>query len=292
MRGELIASLFTWKLFAPHRLPSCVEFLPHYEIRRNHSQGEPPTRFGISPSHLILALALAIPSQHTCFIVPDSLTTSDSSAFGTSICTRGRQTKAEYHSVLPIPLSITRCLTTRRARTGCASLPSSSRPSQKRFVSLHYPPPYIVLRRSQVAIQANRRYARPQTRITTSYHVKPARRKSKKDDTAGTGADAAAQKPPRGHLVLKTFDPHSGVCLKYKTSKAAEVSRLVQMLGTLGRRMAALPAAAGQDEPMADAPAADAEAAAPESGAQTPVPAPVQGQQPRGGKGKKKKGKR
>ena len=94
--------------------------------------------------------------------------------------------------------------------------------------------------------------------------------------------------------MLKTFDPHSGVCLKYKTSKAAEVSRLVQMLGTLGRRMAALPVAPGQDEPMADAPAADAEAAAPESGAQTPVPAPAQGQSTggAGGKGKKKKGKR
>lgn len=95
--------------------------------------------------------------------------------------------------------------------------------------------------------------------------------------------------------MLKTFDPHSGVCLKYKTSKAAEVSRLVQMLGTLGRRMAALPAPLGQDELMADAPAADAEAAAPESGAQTPVPPPPAQGQPSGGaggKGKKKKGKR
>lgn len=42
-------------------------------------------------------------------------------------------------------------------------------------------------------------------------------------------------------LVLKTFDPVSGVCLKYRTNKAAEVGRLVASLGQCGRVMAALP---------------------------------------------------
>ena len=40
---------------------------------------------------------------------------------------------------------------------------------------------------------------------------------------------------------LKTYDPVSGVCLKYKTDKAAEVGRLIGNLGRLGRHMAALP---------------------------------------------------
>ena len=42
-------------------------------------------------------------------------------------------------------------------------------------------------------------------------------------------------------LTLKTYDPISGTCLKYKTDKAAEVGRLVASLGSCGRVMAALP---------------------------------------------------
>ena len=41
--------------------------------------------------------------------------------------------------------------------------------------------------------------------------------------------------------MLKSYDPVSGVCLKYRTDKAAEVGRLVAALGTCGRVMAALP---------------------------------------------------
>ncbi|KAK4465751.1 signal recognition particle 9 kDa protein-domain-containing protein [Cladorrhinum samala] len=164
--------------------------------------------------------------------------------------------------------------------------------------------------------------ARPATtRITTRYHIKPARRATKPtkttaDDGASdptTTTPAAKQeeqdsKPPRGHLVLKTYDPESGVTLKYKTSKAAEVGRLVSMLGNLGRRMSGLPpdpssagavdeekggnaaAAQSQDVEMVDASA---------SGTQTPTTAAaaaVQEKQEKAavnaGKGKKKKGKR
>jgi hypothetical protein len=42
-------------------------------------------------------------------------------------------------------------------------------------------------------------------------------------------------------LDLKTYDPESGACLKYRTNKAAEVGRLIASLGRLGRHMAALP---------------------------------------------------
>ncbi|KAK4167663.1 signal recognition particle 9 kDa protein-domain-containing protein [Cladorrhinum sp. PSN259] len=127
--------------------------------------------------------------------------------------------------------------------------------------------------------------ARPATtRITTRYHIKPARRVPKaakanksEESAEGTLPDAAAAaakddakdsvvKPPRGHLVLKTYDPASGVTLKYKTSKAAEVSRLVQMLGTLGRGMAALPPTL--EKKQEDVEMVDAEAAAETGGQQ------------------------
>ncbi|KAJ4314401.1 hypothetical protein N0V84_008921 [Fusarium piperis] len=77
--------------------------------------------------------------------------------------------------------------------------------------------------------------ARPATTlITTKYSLTPA--PSRPDDAAATA------KPPRGSLVLKTYDPVSGVTLKYRTTKAAEVSRLVYAsLGRLGRSMAAVP---------------------------------------------------
>ncbi|KAG6364853.1 hypothetical protein INS49_006457 [Diaporthe citri] len=127
--------------------------------------------------------------------------------------------------------------------------------------------PYILTSQEWLAQSALLIEARPTTaRVTTKYNIKPAKarttKKAKKDgddDTAMTDADAAAPatKPPRASLIIKTFDPHSGVCLKYKTTKAAEVSRLVQLLGSLGRKMAALP-----DAPAPSVAAVDDEAAA------------------------------
>lgn len=141
---------------------------------------------------------------------------------------------------------------------------------------------------------------RPQARVTTKYNIKPVKPRATKakehdgDDTPMTDA-LATNKPPRASLIIKTYDPHSGVCLKYKTTKAAEVSRLVQLLGSLGRKMAALPDAL--------APVVEDDAAA---GTATPPVGPAGGaaggagqpaQQAQagaggGGKNKKKKGKR
>ena len=45
----------------------------------------------------------------------------------------------------------------------------------------------------------------------------------------------------RATLELKAYDPESGVVLKFKTNRAAEVGRLMLGLGSLGRYMAALP---------------------------------------------------
>ncbi|KAK0723062.1 signal recognition particle 9 kDa protein-domain-containing protein [Lasiosphaeria miniovina] len=162
--------------------------------------------------------------------------------------------------------------------------------------------PATVRSRRRPLLLASRPLTNTQTRVTTKYHLKPARRLTKEQKALAKQQVAAVPtKPPRGHLLLKTFDPQSGVALKYKTSKAAEVTRLVQMLGTLGRRMAALPEVAGAGQ-QHDEPMLDAEAAAAGSGTQTPVPTAAstpaagtsgQGPQPGGGgKGRKKKGKR
>ncbi|KAI8715590.1 SRP9-21 domain-containing protein [Fusarium sp. LHS14.1] len=122
--------------------------------------------------------------------------------------------------------------------------------------------------------------ARPATtRITTKYSLTPA--PSRPDDAAATA------KPPRGSLVLKTYDPVSGVALKYRTTKAAEVSRLVHAsLGRLGRSMAAVP-----DVPevaMADA----GEEEQKEQQAAATSQQPPAAQSGGGGGKKKKKGKK
>ncbi|KAI1082292.1 signal recognition particle 9 kDa protein-domain-containing protein [Whalleya microplaca] len=152
--------------------------------------------------------------------------------------------------------------------------------------------------------------ARPSTtRITTKYHISKTlstRRKSKTNaPSSTTTTTTTTDKPPRGSLTLKTYDPHSGVCLKYRTTKAAEVSRLVLSLGRLGGRMAALPAPEAADEVMADAPPEGSGAGAVGAGegvsrtgtpvveaGKAPAPPPPPQQQGGGGKGKKKKGKK
>ncbi|PFH61801.1 hypothetical protein XA68_16229 [Ophiocordyceps unilateralis] len=99
--------------------------------------------------------------------------------------------------------------------------------------------------------------ARPSTtRITTRYSIKAVKPFVEKK-AAGDQDVTPTTRPPRARLVLKTFDPVSGVTLKYRTTKAAEVSRLVHAsLGTVARAMAALPATAAdsvQEESVLDA---------------------------------------
>ena len=93
------------------------------------------------------------------------------------------------------------------------------------------------------------------TRITTKYSLprKPnpkskSQAKSKPKPKAAATTTAAASTsstnarppppprerlPPSATLTLKTFEPGSGICLKYKTDKAAEVGRLLTGLGRL-----------------------------------------------------------
>ncbi|KAJ4391427.1 hypothetical protein N0V93_005044 [Gnomoniopsis smithogilvyi] len=154
--------------------------------------------------------------------------------------------------------------------------------------------PFIESSQEWLTLSAQLLEARPTTtRVTTKYSISPAKvRAAKKSETADADTpmtDAPASKPPRGKLIIKTYDPQSGVCLKYKTSKAAEVGRLVQMLGSLGRNMGGLKSA-----PIT-APTVEEEVGAVAGTATPPVAAaaaPVAGSGD-GGKGKKKKkGKR
>jgi len=91
---------------------------------------------------------------------------------------------------------------------------------------------HTYLRQSSLLIQAY-----PQTtRITTKYSQP---RKPKGSKVSGTDASNAStlrqKKEPSATLTLKTYHPESGICLKYKTDKAAEVGRLVTGLGRLAK---------------------------------------------------------
>ncbi|KAK2871977.1 hypothetical protein FQN49_002654 [Arthroderma sp. PD_2] len=76
------------------------------------------------------------------------------------------------------------------------------------------------------------------TRITTrySYPKRPsAKERSKaksKPATSGSAEPTEASAAP-ATLTLKTFNPTTGICLKYQTKKAAEVGRLIAGLGKL-----------------------------------------------------------
>lgn len=75
------------------------------------------------------------------------------------------------------------------------------------------------------------------TRITTKYSL-PRKSTSEADRPANPPADHDGKRepqPPAASLTLKTFEPSTGICLKYQTNKAAEVGRLMTGLGRLVR---------------------------------------------------------
>lgn len=73
------------------------------------------------------------------------------------------------------------------------------------------------------------------------YQQKLLKRKRDGDGEQDEKDGGAATHIPRATLTLKTYDPESGVVLKFKTDRAAEVGRLIHGLGRVGRHMAALP---------------------------------------------------
>lgn len=105
----------------------------------------------------------------------------------------------------------------------------------------------------------------PQTRITTKYTIAHAAdspkaaaekssraQKTKAASTETTAASTESTPLVRATLILKTYDPISGVTLKYTTNKVAEVSRLIQIVGRLARPMAGLPEVKEEAMPDAD----------------------------------------
>ncbi|PSN66304.1 hypothetical protein BS50DRAFT_635445 [Corynespora cassiicola Philippines] len=145
--------------------------------------------------------------------------------------------------------------------------------------------------------------ARPtSTRITSKYTVlKPTPSKIKKRQKY---ADKQASKPasdrpsspapqaqnpeePTATFTLKTYDPESGTCLQYVTTKGAEVGRLVGSLGRLSRHMAAMPEIAEDLGASAEGPSTPQVEADVQMGGTAPAEPKAGG----GGK-KKKKGKK
>ena len=93
---------------------------------------------------------------------------------------------------------------------------------------------HTYLHQSSLLIQA---YPQ-QTRITTKYSLPRKSKSTNKDDTAVTETETEAAKvkrDPSATLTLKTYHPDSGICLKYRTDKAAEVGRLMSGLGRLAK---------------------------------------------------------
>ncbi|KAG9230071.1 signal recognition particle 9 kDa protein-domain-containing protein [Amylocarpus encephaloides] len=124
--------------------------------------------------------------------------------------------------------------------------------------------------------------ARPSTtRITTKYSFprrpNPLSKSKSKSTPPEPSATPSSKPPPAATLTLKTYDPTSGATLKYQTNKAAEVGRLIQILGRLARPMAGLPGLKEEDIAMLEAPTGG-EAGG--SGIATPI---VEAEKPLGG---------
>jgi hypothetical protein len=179
------------------------------------------------------------------------------------------------------------------------------------FTDLH-----TYLHQSSLLIQAY-----PSTRITTKYSLprkansksrpNPSKEQSPASAPLGETTSAAAQtqgqvkRDPSAILTLKTFHPESGICLKYRTDKAAEVGRLLAGLGRLAKgEIIEMPTAANGQTAIAAMDDADKMDVDSGNGAGVVVPkagdnvvaAPPAASQPGGGggggKGKKKKGKK
>ncbi|KAF2156571.1 hypothetical protein K461DRAFT_288975 [Myriangium duriaei CBS 260.36] len=142
--------------------------------------------------------------------------------------------------------------------------------------------------------------ARPTTtRITTKYTIRPApsaasleKSRAKRAARSTTAASTtttteAPEKGPRAVLELKTYCPESGVVLKYRTDKAAEVGRLIGSLGRMGKVMSTGLEAEGEKE---DVLMGEADEVEEKTAPVQQQPQSQQGQQ--GGGKKKKKGKR
>ena len=162
-----------------------------------------------------------------------------------------------------------------------------------RAVSQHRPTntamPYLPDLNSYLHQSSLLTQAYPTTRLSTKYSLPPKKAKSKAPTV--NGADPTSEKrTPAATLTSKTFHPESGICLKYKTDKAAEVGRLVTGLGKLAKgEIIEIPVVAPVGGDKTDVDGVE----------ETPEPVPAKMEEVKAqagaggaGKGKKKKGKK
>ncbi|PYH73133.1 SRP9/SRP21 family protein [Aspergillus vadensis CBS 113365] len=158
--------------------------------------------------------------------------------------------------------------------------------------------PYLPTSQSYLEQSSLLLQAYPDTRITTKYtfprtSTKPS---STTQSQQPTSTEETEPKPRIAVLELKTYHPGSGICLKYRTNKGAEVGRLITSLGKLaagadveGLGLGNNPAAASAGGAAGDVEMGDAPAAA--EGQTVAGEGANSGAAGKGGKGKKKGGK-
>ncbi|KAL3451891.1 signal recognition particle 9 kDa protein-domain-containing protein [Aspergillus insuetus] len=96
--------------------------------------------------------------------------------------------------------------------------------------SPYLPTSAAYLKESSLLLQAY-----PDSTLITTKYTFPAKTSSKssKPSTNPESTSTTTSTTPLASLVLKTYNPTSGICLKYRTNKAAEVGRLITALGLL-----------------------------------------------------------
>ncbi|GCB19032.1 uncharacterized protein C17H9.07 [Aspergillus awamori] len=166
--------------------------------------------------------------------------------------------------------------------------------------------PYLPTSQSYLEQSSLLLQAYPDTRITTKYTFPrttststSTSTKQQQQQQPPTSPEDTEPKPRIATLELKTYHPGSGICLKYRTNKGAEVGRLITSLGKLaagadveGLGLSNPTAAAGAaDVEMGDAPPAGGAGGNGEGQTAVAGDSSNAGGAGKGGKGKKKGGK-
>ncbi|KAI5961974.1 hypothetical protein KGF57_001513 [Candida theae] len=77
----------------------------------------------------------------------------------------------------------------------------------------------------------------PSTTLSITYSnttKKLSSKGSKSNPIDEIASNTTKHKPPTHTVSIKLFEPHSGKCLKYKTTKQKELSRILNVLGPQG----------------------------------------------------------
>ncbi|RAH46354.1 SRP9/SRP21 family protein [Aspergillus brunneoviolaceus CBS 621.78] len=114
----------------------------------------------------------------------------------------------------------------------------------------YLPTPQAYLEQSALLLQAYPDATKTKTKTTSSTSSPSASTTAQPaQETQQSPTPQSQEKPRIATLTLKTFHPGSGICLKYRTNKGAEVGRLISSLGKL---------AAGADDASVPAPVSSA----------------------------------